>query len=258
MEKIHSTAVISPDAEIGNNVQIGPYTVIEQNVVLGPDCWVGPHAHIYGFTRIGEKNRIFTAAVIGSPPQDLKYKGEKTYLEIGDNNTIREFVTVNPGTSAGDKTIIGNNNLIMAYSHIAHNCEIGSNVIIANAGTLAGHVKIEDFAILGGLTGVHQFCSVGKYSITGGCSKITKDIVPFVMADGHPAVVCGINKVGLRRKNFGPDKIALIEKAYKILFRQGLNVSKAVTELKKIPECEEINSILNFVKTSRRGIAKEK
>ncbi len=256
MKKIHSTAIISPEVIIGENVEIGPYTVIEGNVKIGNNCKIGPHVHICGYTEIGENCKIFKGAVVGSIPQDLKYKGEKTFLKIGNNNIIREFVTINPGTFEGEYTIIGNNNLLMAYSHIAHNCIVGNNVIIANSGTLAGHVVVDDYAIIGGIVGIHQFCKIGKHSIIGGCSKVTKDIIPFIMANGQPAKPYGLNKVGLKRRNFSKEKIELLEKVYKIIFRSGLNVSEAISELEKINNCEEVKEVINFIKNSERGIAR--
>ncbi|MBN1444564.1 MAG: acyl-ACP--UDP-N-acetylglucosamine O-acyltransferase [Candidatus Omnitrophica bacterium] len=254
----HPTAVISPKARIEEDVAIGPYAVVEDNVIIRRGCKIGPHVHIAGYTEIGPGCSIFTGAVVGSIPQDLKYRGGKTYLRIGERTVIREFVTMNSGTSEGESTVVGSHNLLMAYVHVAHNCIIGNNVIIANAGTLAGHVVIEDFAIIGGLAGIHQFCRVGSHSIIGGCSKITKDIVPFVMADGHPASPSGINKVGLKRRNFPEDKIMLIEEAYKKLFRSGLNVADALAALEKMEKSEEILHIREFIKKSERGIAKEK
>ncbi|MCM8761915.1 MAG: acyl-ACP--UDP-N-acetylglucosamine O-acyltransferase [Candidatus Omnitrophica bacterium] len=258
MARIHSTAIISSNVFIDDDetTEIGPYAIIEGSVIIHKGCNIGPYVHIQGHTEIGAGCRIFTGAIIGSIPQDLKYKGGKTYLKIGEGNTIREFVTINTGTSEGESTIIGNNNLIMAYVHIAHNCVIGNNVIIANGGTLAGHVVVDDFAIIGGLVGIHQFCRIGRYSIIGGCSKITKDIVPFVIADGHPAVPHGINKIGLKRKNFPSEKIAQIEEIYKTLFRSGLNVSEAMAELEKMDRTEEISCIIDFIKNSSRGIAR--
>jgi UDP-N-acetylglucosamine acyltransferase len=255
--KLHPTALVSSKARIDKDVEIGPYSIIEENVTIRGGCTICPHVHILGHTEIGAGCRIFTGAVIGSCPQDLKYKGEKTYLKIGENNTIREFVTINPGTSEGESTIVGSNNLLMAYVHIGHNCIIGNNVIIANAGTLAGHVIVEDYAIIGGLVGIHQFCRVGRHSITGGCSKIVKDIVPYVTADGNPAVPYGINKIGLKRRNFQAEKISCIEEVYKKLFRSGLNVSDAVAGIEKMEKSEEISFVVEFIKKSERGIARQ-
>lgn len=258
MRKIHPTSIISSKAEIGEDVEIGPYSIIEDNVKIGNGCKIGAYVHIQGYTEIGENTKIFTGAVIGSIPQDLKYKGEITYLKIGKNNVIREFVTINPGTSKGEETKIGDNNLIMAYAHIAHNCVIGNNVIIANGGTLAGHVFVDDYAIIGGLVGIHQFCRIGKHSIIGGCSKVTMDIIPYITADGHPARPYGINLVGLKRRNFSKEKIEILNTAYKIIFRSNLNTSSALEKLEEMAEYEEIREIIDFIKSSKRGIAKER
>ena len=258
MNKIHPTAIISPEVEIGDNVEIGPYAIIEGKIKIGDNCKIFPFAHIQGYTEIGENTKIFTGAIIGSIPQDLKYKGDITYLKIGKNNTIREYVTINPGTSAGEETIIGDNNLIMAYAHIAHNCKVGNNVIIANSGTLAGHVEIDDYAIIGGLVGIHQFCRIGKHSIIGGCSKVVMDIIPFIMADGHPARPYGLNIIGLKRRNFSEEKIKILNEAYKIIFKSGLNTSQALKKLEEMNDCEEVKDIIEFIKSSKRGIAKER
>ena len=258
MNKIHPTAIISPEVEIGDNVEIGPYAIIEGKIKIGDNCKIFPFVHIQGYTEIGENTKIFTGAIIGSVPQDLKYKGDITYLKIGKNNTIREYVTINPGTSAGEETIIGDNNLIMAYAHIAHNCKVGNNVIIANSGTLAGHVEIDDYAIIGGLVGIHQFCRIGKHSIIGGCSKVVMDIIPFIMADGHPAIPYGLNIIGLKRRNFSEEKIKILNEAYKIIFKSGLNTSQALKKLEEMNDCEEVKEIIEFIKSSKRGIAKER
>jgi len=258
MNKIHPTAIISPEVEIGDNVEIGPYAIIEGKIKIGDNCKIFPFAHIQGYTEIGENTKIFTGAIIGSIPQDLKYKGDITYLKIGKNNTIREYVTINPGTSAGEETIIGDNNLIMAYAHIAHNCKVGNNVIIANSGTLGGHVEIDDYAIIGGLVGIHQFCRIGKHSIIGGCSKVVMDIIPYIMADGHPARPYGLNIIGLKRRNFSEEKIKILNEAYKIIFKSGLNTSQALKKLEEMNDCEEVKDIIEFIKSSKRGIAKER
>lgn len=256
MPNIHPTAIVSPKADIDSSATVGPFSVIGDGAILHKDCEVGSAVNIHGNTEIGARCKIFTGAVIGSITQDLKYRGGKTFIKIGEDNTIREYVTINSGTAAGESTVIGNGNLLMAYVHIAHNCIIGDNVIIANAGTLAGHVTVEDFAIIGGLAGVHQFCRIGKHSITGGCSKVTKDIIPFVMADGHPARPFAVNKVGLKRRGFSEEKIRIIDAAYKYLFRSGLNVSAALAEISKIEQTEEIIAIACFIQKAERGIAK--
>lgn len=252
---IHPTAIISKKTKIAPDVTVGPYTVIEDNVEIDSGCEIGPFCRILGDTRIGKNTRIYSHTVIGSPPQDLKYKGEKTRVEIGDNNIIREFVTINPGTAHSGVTKIGNNNLIMAYAHVAHDCQIGNEVIIANAGTLAGHVKIEDKVIIGGLTGIHQFVRVGKLAIIGGCSKVVQDVPPFSTVDGHPAKIRGLNSVGLKRAGFDSFKINLFKKAFKIIFFSGHPLSQAITAVEAELEInDEIKYLLEFIRNTSRGI----
>lgn len=258
MSNIHPTAIVSNKANIDEDVKIGPFTIIGDNVVIGKGCEIGSSVVIEGYTEIGAHCKIFTGAVIGSRTQDLKYKGGKTFIKMGENNTVREYATINSGTTEGESTIIKNNVLLMAYTHIAHNCEIGNNVIISNVGTLAGHVIVEDFAIIGGLAGVHQFCRIGKHSIIGGCSKVTKDIIPFIMADGYPAIPTSVNKIGLKRRGFSAEKIKLVEKVYKHLFRSGLNVSEALKLIEEMEQTEEVVSVINFIKQATRGISKTK
>ena len=257
MSNIDKTAIIDPKAIIGKDVTIGPYTVIGEDVVIGDGSFIHAQVNIEKWTTIGKNCTIYPFASIGSAPQDLKYKGEKTFVEIGDNTTIRECVTINRSTGTGSKTIVGDNCLLMAYSHIAHDCIVENNVIIANSGTLAGHVTIEEGVIIGGLTAIHQFCVIGKMSLLGGCSKIVKDIAPFTITDGHPAVPKGINLVGLQRKNFSEETISNLKHAFKILFKQGLNTSNALHKIEKeIPLCDEIKHLVNFIKSSKRGISK--
>jgi UDP-N-acetylglucosamine acyltransferase len=260
MPQIHPTAVISKTAEIGQDTTIGPFVVIEGNAKIGQGCKIGPMVHISSNVEIGDHCKILTGAAIGNPPQDLKYKGEVSFAKIGKNNIIREFVTINTATGENQSTIIGDNNLLMAYVHVAHNCVIGNHCIIANAATIAGHVIIDDYAIIGGLVGIHQFSRVGKHSIVGGCSKITKDIVPFITADGHPARPHGINTIGLRRRNFPPEVISAIENAYKIVFNKGLTVQQAIDELNssELIKFSEIQEMITFLKSSERGIARER
>lgn len=252
---IHPTAIISKKAKIASGVQIGPYSIIEDNAEIDSGCEIGAFCRITGNTRIGKNNKIFSHTVIGSPPQDLKYKGEKTTVEIGENNIIREFVTINPGTAQSGVTKIGNNNLLMAYVHIAHDCEIGNGVIIANAGTLAGHVKIEDKVIIGGLTGVHQFVRLGKYAIVGGCSKVVQDVPPFSMVDGHPVSIKGLNIEGLKRAGFKSERINSLKKAFRILFFSRHPLTKALRILTSEMEITpEIEYLIEFIKSSSRGI----
>lgn len=255
---IHKTAIVHSKAKLDSSVTIGPYSVIGEDVVIKENASVGAHCVIEGWTTIGQGNKIFTGAVIGSVPQDRKYAGKRSFVEIGANNIIREYVTINPGTDEDEKTIIGSDNLIMAYSHIAHNCVIGNGVIIANGGTLAGHVTIEDKAVIGGLVAVHQFCRVGKLSIIGGCSKVVQDIPPFSTSDGHPARVYGINSIGLRRAGISSKDSLDLKKAFKVLFFSNLSISTAVENLKEeMSQNILISYLIDFVSTSKRGISRK-
>lgn len=254
--KIHTSAIVSQKAKLAPDCIVGPHTIIADNVTIGAGCKIGASCVIEGNTTIGKNCEIFTGAIIGSSPQDLKFKGEKSFLEIGDNNIIREYCTFNPGTEEGNKTLIGNNNLFMAYSHVAHDCKVGNNCIIANNGTLAGHVTIEDKAVIGGLAAVHQFVRVGMLSIIGGCSKVVQDIPPFLTCDGHPARVYGLNLIGLRRNNISRESIKQLNHISKILFNSGLSIrhaiEKAEQEKKLFPESRYL---LEFMKDSKRGAA---
>jgi len=242
MPKIHPTAIVSKKARLAEDVEVGPYSIITDNVTVGN-------------TTIGKHCQVFTGAVIGSRPQDLKYKGQISFLEIGDNNIIREYSTFNPGTEEGSKTVIGNNNLFMAYSHIAHDCSVGNDCIIANNGTLAGHVTIEDKAVVGGLVAIHQFVRVGKLSIIGGCSKVVQDIPPYSTCDGHPARVYGLNLVGLRRNNIPQESIKALNHAFKILFNLRLSTKHALERLEnEMNTCPEVTYLINFMKNSQRGV----
>ncbi len=254
---IHPTAIVDPEAEIGSGVMIGPFSIIEANVVIGDGTEIGARVTIEGHTTIGKENRIFTGAVIGSVTQDKKYKGGVTYLKIGDRNKIREYVTVNPGTDDGTETVIGDDNLIMAYAHVAHNCIIGNKTIIANAGTLAGHVIVEDRAVIGGLAGVHQFVKIGYMAIIGGSSKAVKDIPPFIMVDGHPAKAYGLNVVGMERAELPKEERLLLKRAFKIIFRSKLATKNAIESLKKdLASNPSISRIIKFLEESERGICK--
>ncbi|MEW6535041.1 MAG: acyl-ACP--UDP-N-acetylglucosamine O-acyltransferase [Candidatus Auribacterota bacterium] len=256
--KIHKTAIVHPNAKIAEGVEIGPYSIINENVSIGKNTVVGPHVVIDGWTEIGENNKIFQFASLGAISQDLKYHGEVAYLKIGNSNTIREYVTMNIGTEGGGGiTQVGDNNLFMVGSHIAHDCVLGNNIIVANLGTLAGHIVVEDGAIIGGVVAIHQFSRIGQMSIIGGCSKVTQDIPPFMMADGHPAEVRGLNLIGLKRKEFSREAIHNIKEAHRILYRSNLNTSQAVEQIKnELGQTEEILTILNFIEKSNRGIAK--
>lgn len=252
--QIHPTAIIDPKAQIGADVFIGPYCVIGEHVTLGDGCWLQNHVTVCGPSLIGKDNKFYAYTSIGQQTQDLKYDGEPTHLEVGDNNVFREFVTVNRGTLRGEKTIIGSHNNFLAYCHIAHDCIVGSHVIFSNNGTIAGHVIVEDHVILGGLTAVHQFCRLGKHAITGGCSKIVQDIVPFTIADGNPARARGINTVGLKRHGYSDEQLLAIRQVYKTLYRSKLNISQALETLREQSLSEEMTHMVSFVENSKRGI----
>lgn len=254
---IHKSAVIHPGAKFSSGVTVGPYSVVEGSVSLGDNVRIASHCVITGQTTIGRNCKIYSGAVIGSAPQDKKYSADdNVFLNIGENNVIREYVTINPGTvDGGSKTVIGNNNLIMAYAHVAHDCVIGNNCVMANAATLGGHVVLEDNAVIGGLSAVHQFVRLGRLSIVGGCSKVVQDIPPFSMCDGHPAQVMGINAVGLRRAQFSAEVIQRLRKAFKTLFRSGLTRAHALERISSdIETCPEIEHLIFFAKTSERGL----
>ena len=254
--QIHPTAIVSKKARLAEGVAVGPYSVIGDNAVIGKDTRIGAHCVIEGKTTIGRLCEIFTGAVIGSRPQDLKYQGQESFLEIGQANIIREYCTFNPGADEFSKTIVGNNNLFMAYSHVAHDCLVGNDCIIANNGTLAGHVTIEDKAVVGGLVAIHQFVRVGTLSIIGGCSKVVQDIPPYSTCDGHPARVYGRNLVGLMRQKVSKGTIAQLNRAFKILFNTGLTRNHSLEKLEKeLQATEEVSYLVNFIKNSQRGVA---
>ncbi|MBU0548678.1 MAG: acyl-ACP--UDP-N-acetylglucosamine O-acyltransferase [Candidatus Omnitrophica bacterium] len=255
--QIHPSAIISSKARIEASVTVGPYSIIGDNVSIGANTVVGAHCVIEGNTTISNDCQIFTGAVIGSWPQDLKFKGEDVFLEIGSNNIIREYCTLNPGTGKGGKTTVGDNNLLMAYSHIAHDCRVGSGCVLANNSTLAGHVTIEDKAVVGGIVAIHQFVRVGMLSIIGGCSKVVQDIPPFSTCDGHPARVYGLNLVGLRRKGVSHESIKQIDQAFKVIFNSGLSAKHAIEKVEKeLVETEEIIYLVSFIKSSERGMVR--
>ncbi|MBI3602088.1 MAG: acyl-ACP--UDP-N-acetylglucosamine O-acyltransferase [Candidatus Omnitrophica bacterium] len=256
--QVHETAVISSDAQIGENVTIGAYSVIEGPVVIGPHVAIGHHCLVQGATTLGEGCQLFTGAVIGSPPQDKKYqKTDKVYLKIGKDNIFREYVTVNPGTvEGGGVTCIGNNNLFMACSHVAHDCTIGDDCVLANYVGLSGHVTIQDKAVIGGLSGVHQFARVGFLSMVGGCSKVNQDVPPYALVDGNPATLRGLNVIGLKRSDLSFQVMLALRRAFKILFNSGLARSNAVAQVKQqLGSHPEILRILEFIENSKRGIS---
>ena len=253
---IHPSAVVHPAARLAADVQIGAYAVVGAQVEIGEGSWIGPHVVIDGRVRIGRRNRIFQFASIGAPPQDKKYKGEATSVEIGDDNTIREYVTVNRGTAQDvGVTRIGNENWIMAYVHFAHDVQVGNKTIFANCTQLAGHVTVEDWVIFGATTLVHQFVRVGAHAFTGMGSFISQDVPPYVMAAGHMASPYGINSEGLRRRGFSPQSIQAIKRAYRTLYRSGLSLQDAKRELEaQSAACPEIRPLLEFLSRSKRGI----
>jgi len=255
---MHSTlAVIHSGATIGENVSIGPFAIIEKDVIIGDNCRIHPHAILYDGARIGKNCEIFPGAVIAGIPQDLKFKGEITTAAIGDNTTIRECTTVNRGTVSKGKTIVGSNCLIMAYSHIAHDCVVNNHVIIGNASQIAGEVEIDDYAIISGGTLVHQFVKISKHVMIQGGSRVGKDIPPYILIGRDPIVYCGINIVGLRRRGFTNDQVYLIQDIYRTLYTRGLNNSDALQCIETEYEaCDERNLILNFLKSSKRGIVR--
>jgi UDP-N-acetylglucosamine acyltransferase len=253
---IHPTALIDPSAELANDVSVGPYTLIGADVQIDSGTSIGPHAVIKGPTRIGKDNRIFQFASIGEDPQDKKYRGEVTRLEIGDRNAIREYVTIHRGTVQDQGiTRLGNDNLLMAYTHVAHDCVVGNGVIMANAASLAGHVRVDDFAILGGFSLVHQFCRIGQYSFSAMGSSINRDILPYVMVGGSPTKPHGINNVGLERQGFSPESIRQIRKAYKIIYKSGLKLDEALQNLIEMAiEAPDILPMVDFLQQTGRSI----
>jgi UDP-N-acetylglucosamine acyltransferase len=254
---IHPTAIIHPCAQIGEECEIGPYCVIGPSVVLGPKCLLHSHVVIDGSTVLGRENEIFPFASIGLKTQDLKWKGGVTRTLIGDNNTFREYVTIHSATGDGETTEVGSFNNILAYSHIAHNVRVGNRTIMSNVATLAGHVTVEDHAIIGGLAAIHQFCRIGKMAIIGGCSKVVQDVPPFMLADGNPAETRTINKVGLERNGVAEGTQASLKQAYKILFREKLTISNALSRIEaELEPSPEISHLIAFVRASERGISK--
>lgn len=255
--EIHKTAIINSKAEIGEGNYIGPNVVIDENVKLGNNNWIGPGVIITGYTTIGDNNRIFGHAYIGAPPQDMAFKGGKTYVRIGDNNIIREFSTIHCGTAPDSTTIIGNNNFLMVGAHVAHNCKIGSNIVMVNCASLGGYVEVNDFAFLGGFVIVHQFTKIGSYTMCGILTKITKDIPPFMLVDGNPAIVRGVNIVGLRRSGFDSERRLLLQRAYKILYREKNSIKTSLEKLHELSSHDkngDIQMIIDFIKNSKRGI----
>ncbi len=255
--KIHPTAIVNSNAKLEEGVNVGPYSIIDGQVSIGEGTLIGAHCVITGHTVIGKKNRFFTGAVVGSEPQDVKYHGEETYLEIGDENVIREYVTINPGTGEGSKTTIGNDNWIMIQAHVGHNCIIQNHVKLANGVMLGGHAVIEDYATVGGGTPIHQFVRVGRFAMIGGGFRVVQDVVPFMMAGDEPLRIYGLNQIGLERNNVSKESIELLKKAHKIIFRQKLTMKEALRVLSTdFPPIEEVKHLIDFLLTSERGIVR--
>ncbi len=258
---IDKRAFVDEGVKLGKDVSIGPFSYIESDVEIGDGTWIASHVVIRRNTRIGKRCRIYQFASIGEIPQDLKFHGEESYLEIGDENTIREYVTINRGTShGGGVTRLGNGNFLMAYVHVAHDCSIGNGVILSNGVNLAGHISIDDFAILGGLTAVHQFVRIGKYAFIGGMSGVAMDIPPFVKAAGNRTRLYGINTIGLKRRGFSDDVINRLKRAYRIFFRKGLLSKEAISEIKADPSlwgCKEVEEFVSFIEDSERGVCRK-
>ena len=253
--QIHPTAIVDSRAELGAGTVVGPYCVVGAGVALGRDCWLQNHVTLCGPLQAGARNKFYAYCSIGQQTQDLKYAGEPTYLEIGDENTFREFVTVNRSTTGAGKTRIGSCGNFLAYSHIGHDCTVGDAVVFSNNGTLAGHVQIGDHAIMGGLTAVHQFCRIGRFAITGGCSKIVQDVPPFMIADGNPAEVRGINLIGLERNGFTAESVKVIKEAFRLIYRSKYNTRQALEAVRKeLAPTAEVTQIIEFIEKSERGI----
>nr|MDK2850342.1 UDP-N-acetylglucosamine acyltransferase [Candidatus Cloacimonadota bacterium] len=255
MSKIHPTAIIKEGAKIGENCQIGPYCVIGENVVLGDNNILHNNVVLDGHTTIGNNNKIFAYAVLGTDPQDLKFTGEPTHLRIGSENTIREFCTINCSNQMGEDTVVGDRNLLMEYVHVAHNCQIGSGCVISNVVQLAGHVHVYDNATIGGLTAVHQFVHIGTYAFVGGASAIKKDIVPFSRGQGNPYRTVGLNSIGLARKGFSNDDIASIKEIYNLFYRKKLNTNQALQQTENMELKEYQKIFVDFVRNAERGIS---
>ena len=255
MTKIHPSAIVSPGAELADEVVVGAHTVIEDDVRIAPGCEIGTSTIIHSGVRLAEGVRVFHGAALGGEPQDLKFGGEKTELFIGENTVIREFVTLSRGTKATGKTRIGKNCLLMAYSHVAHDCVIGDNVILVNSVNIAGHVEVEDFAIIGGIVPVHQFVRIGRHSMIGGGLRVPKDVPPYIMAGGQPLRYYGLNSVGLRRRGFSADSRSALKKAYYFLFQSELNTRQAVEKIRaEFGEVAEVQHLLEFIAKSKRGL----
>ena len=252
---IHPTAIISPDAKIGNNVEIGPFVVVGEGCEVGDGCSLGARVTLERNVKLAARVKVGVGSVLGSDPQDLKFKGEQTWVEVGEGTHIREYATINRGTSYSHRTTVGRDCFIMSYVHLAHDCQVGNNVIISNATQLAGHIVVEDFAIISGVSAAHQFVRIGAHSFVGGCSRVAKDVPPYLKAVGNPVKLYGLNSVGLQRRGFSDETVRELKRAYRLLFRSELNVSQALerarAELQPLPE---VTHFLDFIERSDRGV----
>ncbi len=254
MTKVHSTAIVHQNAVIGENVEIGPFSVISDNVQLADNVKIHAHVVIEPYTNVGAQTEIFPGAILGGVPQDRKFKSEISYLKIGENNIIRECVTLHRAAGEGNETIIGDNNLIMAYSHVGHNCRIGSYITMANMVGISGHATIEDRVTIGGFVGIHQFVRIGNYSMLGGYSKVVQDVPPYMTADGRPAKILDLNTIGLRRSGVPPSTRLDLKQAYKLLFRSDMNVTQALEVIEReIPSSVELDNLISFMRNIRNG-----
>ena len=254
-EGIHPTAIIHPSAVLGQNVVVGPYAIIDEDTVIGDNCIVGAHAVIHRYTTVGKNNRFFPGCSIGGEPQDLKFNGEKSYTIIGDGGTFRECCTVGRGCGENAETRIGNNILMMAYTHVAHNCIVGNDVIMSNVATLAGHVIVEDRAIIGGLAAVHQFTKIGRNAMIGGMARVNQDVPPFMICAGDPAFVAGLNSVGLQRAGMPAAERSELKKAFRLLYRSGLTLQESITAMEEqLNSCEPVEHLMRFLRNVERGI----
>lgn len=253
---IDKRAEVHPQAIIADNVTIGPWTVIGADVEIGEGTWIGPHVVIEGPIRIGKHNRIYQFTSLGGPPQDLTYQDEKTTLEIGDHNIIREYCTISRGTQkGGGVTCVGSHNFLMAYTHIGHDCSVGDNAVFANYAALSGHVVVENFVKIAAFSGIHQFCTIGAHSFVARATYVGKDVVPYVLVAGNTAAVCGLNTIGLKREGFSTEVLEHLRRAYRIIFRQSLTVQEAIVKLlEMVPECSQVRPLINALQSSQRGI----
>jgi UDP-N-acetylglucosamine acyltransferase len=251
---IHPSAIISPEAKIGKNVSVGPFAIIGEGCEVGDGCVIAPHAMLERNVKLGANVKVGAGTILGGEPQDLKFGGEETTVEIGEGTTIREYTTINRGTTHSFKTSVGKNCLLMSYVHLAHDCQIGDGVILSNVVQLAGHCIVEDKAIISGLTAVHQFVRVGRHCFVGGCSRVTKDIPPFLKAAGNPVQLYGLNTIGLQRSGFSEDVLRELKRAYRLFFRSDLNVSQAMERASELESYPEVKELVKFVEASERGV----